>query len=695
MRLVYGRLTPDTVSTLFDTRSGKKRAGRRRRGGFVVRTLRFLFSMALLALVTVAATITGLYLFTVRDYEDQLAKRYPALPQNSYVFDREGVEISRITGRENRETVDFEGLGENLPQAVIAIEDKRFYDHAGVDFEGLSRAAYADLRAWEILEGGSTVTEQLMKNLYVDEDERTDASFWRRFKQSSLAFSYERRHSKKEVLTAYLNTVYFGDGAHGAEMAAERYFGKNARDLSISEAATLAGFLHAPSTYLSEGTPQDGSSASQRAEDRRNEVLRLMDEQGMISSSERLQAQGEPLRFSPDPPPDDPIYEPFLDKVRREVEDELGPRALEEGGLRIETTVDPEMLRQAVEETEEELSQLDDPAASIVSVEPQSGAIRVLAGRTGDFNLALDARRQPGSSFKPLVLATALKSDVSPETTYISQELRLRFQEQDFVISNYDFIERGEITIREALAESDNTVFVQLAMDLGLENVVGTAQAMGITSPLDPYPSTAIGGLGAGVSPLEMASSYGTFAGGGIHRGAYAVERVDRLSYGEAETTYDHRVVGRRVLSGNQAAMASDVMRGVVEEGTASRFHDLDEEIGRPSAGKTGTTDDYADAWYVGFTPRLSTAVWVGYPDARRSMSGVHGLEAVSGENLPLDLWSSYMTRATEGAPVLDFPDADVDKFGPARRESDPSTFPNEPLETTQTSSGSEDPDNF
>jgi len=682
------------VSAFFDTSSSKKKRARGRRRGFVARTLKFLFTAALLSVVTVAATITGLYLFTVRGYEDQLAQRYPTLPQNSHVYDRNGEEISWIIGRENRETVDYEGLGENLPQAVIAVEDKRFQDHAGVDFEGVGRAAYADLQAWEILEGGSTITEQLMKNLYVDENERAEASFWRRFKQSSLAFSYERRHSKKEVLTAYLNTVYFGDGAHGAEMAAQRYFDKSAKDLSISEAAALAGFLRAPSTYLSDATLDDGSGASGRAEDRRNEVLGLMEGQGMISASERLQAQGEPLRFAPDPPPDNEIYEPFLDKVRREVENELGPQALEQGGLRIETTVDTEMLQQAVEETENKLSQPGDPAASIVSVEPQSGAIRVLVGQSGGFNLALDARRQPGSSFKALVLATAMKKGLSAETTYVSQELNIRFQGEDFTISNYDYIERGPITIREALAESDNTVFVQLAVELGLENVVGTAKAMGVTSPLEPYPSTAIGGLGTGVSPLEMASSYGTFAGGGVHREAYAVERVEHLDYGRTEATYDRPVVGRRVLSGDQAAMATDVLRGVVTDGTASRFHDLDEEIGRPSAGKTGTTDDYADAWYVGFTNRLSTAVWVGYPDARRSMRGVHGLEAVSGENLPLDLWSAYMARATEDAPVSDFPEVSPDEPGQPRR-STPRNFPEGRIDTATASSDSEDTSGF
>jgi len=257
------------------------------------------------------------------------------------------------------------------------------------------------------------------------------------------------------------------------------------------------------------------------------------------------------------------------------------------------------------------------------------------------------------------VLAAALKEGVSPESTYLSQDLNFSFQDEYYAIENYDSVERGEISIREAMAESDNTVFVQLAADVGLERVARTAQDLGITTPVEAYPSTAIGGLGEGVSPLDMASAYSTFAGSGMHREPYSVGLVERADYGKSSTPYEHRIGGRRVLTGNQAAIATGVLRGVVEDGTASMYHDLDEEIGRPSAGKTGTTDDFVDAWYVGYTPRLSTAVWVGYPEGRRSMVGVHGLEEPNGERLPMDIWSAYMARATEGDLSLQFPEAD------------------------------------
>ena len=635
--------------------TGKKPRGKPRPGRFV-RGVRTLFNAALILGAATAIGIVGLYLFVVERYGEDLSRPRPELVQDSYVYDAEGERIGAFRAEESRETVGFEGLGDHLPAAVVAVEDRRFYGHLGVDFEGLGRAAWTDLRAWEVQEGGSTISEQLMKNLFVDEDERLDVSFWRRFVQSSLAFSYERRHTKDEILTAYMNTVYYGDGAYGAERAAERYFAKDADEVTISEAAALAGFLHAPSTY----TTWEGEPLVEQATARRDRVLGLMLEQGMISTTEHREAVSAELEFAPDPPLDDPAYAPFLEKVREEVEQKAGAEAVRLGGLRIHTTLDSDLQRAAVEESERVLSEAEDPAAAVVTVEPQSGAIKALAGQEGQFNLALHARRQPGSSFKPFVLAAALKEGVSPESTYLSQDLNFSFQDEYYAIENYDSVERGEISIREAMAESDNTVFVQLAADVGLEAVARTARELGITTPVEAYPSTAIGGLGEGVSPLDMASAYSTFAGSGMHREPYSVARVERSDFGRSKTPYEHRIIGRRVLTGNQAAIATGVLRGVVESGTASMYHDLDEEIGRPSAGKTGTTDDFVDAWYVGYTPRLSTAVWVGHPEGRRSMVGVHGLEEPNGERLPMDIWSSYMARATEGDLSLQFPEADA-----------------------------------
>lgn len=628
-------------------------------GGPLFRMFRAFFNLGLALLLAGLLVVFGLYFYLVRVNESELERRYPDLAQSSYVYDRDGQQIATIPGAQVRETVGAEGLGENLPRAVVAVEDQRFYEHSGVDVEGVGRAAWRDLRSWEVREGGSTITEQLVKNLFVPEEEWMEVSFWRRLAQAELAFAYERRHSKEEILTAYLNTVYFGNGAYGAELAAQRYFGKDARELTLSEAAALAGFLHAPSTYV----PGDAENL-RRATERRDEVLALMHEQGMVSAAERRDAADEPLEFAPAPPADDPVHEPFVDRVSREVEEELGDGALERGGLRIQTTLDPDMQRAAVESKDGVLSEDGDPSAAVATVEPQSGAVRALAGKEDGFNLAIDARRQPGSSFKPFVLAEALRQGVSPETVYVSQDLNFSFDGDDYTVVNYDSIERGPIDLRQATVESDNAVYVQLAADLGFADVAALAQEMGVTTPVGPYPSTAIGGLGEGVSVLDMASAYATFAGAGIYREPYAVERIERVDYGGRETAYDHRTTGRRVLSGNQAAAATDILRSVAETRSATGSHDLDEELGRPSAGKTGTTDEFMDAWYVGYTPRLSTAVWVGYPEGRRSMTGIHGLEEVNGASLPLDIWADYMAQTTADAPPLDFPEASFDEFG-------------------------------
>lgn len=658
------------METLFKTskKAARKRPAKapKRRTGWLLRFLRFLFKLALILILGTVALISGLYAFVVQVHGDQLDPTYPDLVQNSAVYDANGDRIAEFEAKENRRTVGTEDLGEYLPQAVVAVEDKRFYEHWGADFTGIGRAAWENLRTLTVGQGGSTITEQLMKNLYISEERRGEVSLWRRLEQAALAFAYERRHTKEEILTAYLNTVYFGNGAYGAEEAAETYFGKRARDLTPDEAAALAGFLHSPSTYLS----GDGEEGSDVAVERRDEVLGRMWEQGVISSEELDAAENVPLEFAPDSSlVEDPDQEPFVDAVRREIEEKLGSEALERGGLQVYTTLDPDAQKAAVESIDETLYGSDDPSGAVASVEPVNGAVRALAGQKEDFNLGLDARRQPGSAFKPFVLATALREFVSPDSTYyVSRSLSLEYEGKTYEVQNYDGVERGRISLTQAMAESDNTVHVQLAMDLGLENVTETARSMGVTTPVDPYPSTAIGGLDTGVSALEMASAYATFASGGIYREPYAIERMESLNFGESEPVYDHKVEGRRVLTDNQAAEATEVLRKVVQDGTASLYHDLDREIGRPSAGKTGTTDDFADAWYVGYTSRLSTAVWVGYPEGNKPMRDVHDESVVNGETLPMDIWSTYMAEATAGSPVLDFPSPDRREFTPLRR---------------------------
>jgi penicillin-binding protein 1A len=312
------------------------------------------------------------------------------------------------------------------------------------------------------------------------------------------------------------------------------------------------------------------------------------------------------------------------------------------------------------------------------------------------FNLATQAHRQAGSSFKSFVYAEAVHEGISPESMYISKHLSIDMGKnaKPYEVDNYDFIHRGPITLEKALADSDNTVFVQLALDLGLQKVVEMANRLGIDSEIDAYPSTAIGGLRIGVTPLEMASAYSTFANGGTHMEPYLVRKVTEDQDGEEVLLEEHRPIGEEVLSKDEAAVVTEALRAVITRGTASYYHDLDAEIRRPAAGKTGTSNEFIDAWFIGFIPQLSTSVWVGYPNERRSMVNINGLEVVNGENYPLDIWSLYMQSAVQKYPVEQFdtpsPDLNLEVKTDGRTYVKPPPPPKPPEKTTEEKSGDE-----
>ncbi|MGH3086242.1 MAG: transglycosylase domain-containing protein, partial [Rubrobacteraceae bacterium] len=567
------------------------------------------------------------------------------LAQTSIVYDAEDNVVQELSGVQNRFIVELEDVDPTLRDAVVAIEDHRFYEHQGLDFEAIARAAQTNLETLSIREGGSTITQQLIKNTYISQEMRSVPSFQRKINEAALAWQYEEENSKEEILEQYLNTVYFGANAYGAEAAARTYFDKNAEDLTLPESAMLAGIINLPSAY-------DPFSAPESATVRRNVVLEQMLEYDFIDQKQYEQAVKTELELSRGrvEPQNDNEY--FLDAVRTELAREYGDQMIYEGGLKIYTTLNPilqELANEAVDSVV--VPEEGDPSASMVSIDPDTGAVRAMVGGSNfeevKFNLATQSNRQPGSSFKPFVLAEMIDQGYSPESIYTSEDLRIPLPPGDpepfYEVSNYANIERGPITVDEATAQSDNTVYVQLAMDLGLEDVVEMANALGINAEIEPYPSTAIGGLGEGVNPLEMASAYSTFANSGTNMEPFLVERVTREENGEEVVVEEHELEGERILSRDEAAVVTETLRGVVERGTASMFHDLDAEIGRPSAGKTGTTEEFADAWYVGYTPQLSTSVWVGYPGERRPMVNINGLAEINGENYPLDIWSIYM----------------------------------------------------
>ena len=618
-------------------------------------------ALLLLCLVAIVGVI-GLFASAVSTYQALAANmpdlddyRSTELAQTSLIYDTNGKIVDQLYGVQNRFVVPLDQVDPTLQKAIISIEDHRFYQHRGLDFEAIGRAALENLRSLSIQEGGSTLTQQLIKNTYIAQQERYVPSFERKFVEASLAWQYEKEHSKGEILGQYLNTVYFGANAYGAEAAAKTYFNKDASDLTLSESALLAGIINLPGVY-------DPFVDPESAKARRNVVLDRMLEYGYISKEEHDKAVASKLDLSHGRVQYQYDNEYFLNAVRKEIAEEYGDDMVYEGGLKIYTTLDPELQAMANTAVDSIVNpEAGDPSASLVSVDPATGAVKAMVGGSDfdqvKFNLATQAHRQAGSSFKPFVYAEAVHEGISPETMYISKHLYIDMGKnaEPYEVDNYDFIHRGPISLEKAMADSDNTVFVQLAMDIGLQKIVEMANKLGIDSEIDAYPSTAIGGLRVGVTPLEMASAYSTFANSGTHMEPYLVEKVTKDENGKEELLEEHRLVSEEVLSRDEAAVVTEALRAVVERGTASYYHDLDAEIGRPAAGKTGTSNEFIDAWFIGFIPQLSTSVWVGYPNERRSMVNINGLEVVNGENYPLDIWSLYMQSAVQKYPVQEF----------------------------------------
>jgi penicillin-binding protein 1A len=654
-------------------REGLARLSRRRQRRRVKRQKRdrtwSVVRIAVVGLVSVilasVVALVGTFAYTYAQVAEDLPEldQYSAteLAQTSVVYDSSGNVVDKLHGVQNRFVVGLDAINPTLSGAVIAIEDHRFYEHRGVDFEAIGRAAGENFASLSVRQGGSTITQQLVKNTYIAQEQRQIPSLQRKMTEASLAWQYEEEHEKDEILEQYLNTVYFGANAYGIEAAARTYYNKEAAKLSLPESALLAGIINLPGTY-------DPFNDPESARKRRDTVLDRMLEHGYVSPEEHAEAVAEDLNLSRGQVEPESENEYFLDAVRKELAEQYGDRALYEGGLKIYTTLDPTLQEHAVAAVGKVVDPTaGDPSASLVSVEPTTGAVKAVVGGSDfeqvKFNLATQGKRQPGSSFKTFVLAEAIRQGISPETGYESKDLSIDTGGEPYQVQNYNYVQRGPISVRHATEQSDNTVFVQLALDLGLENVAALANSMGIESTIDTYPPMAIGGIGEGVTPFDMASSYSTLANGGTHMEPYLVERVTREGEsGEDITVQEGEQTGTEVLSKDQAAAITQTLRGVVQRGTAGRYRNLDAELGRPSAAKTGTSELFVDAWFVGYVPQLATSVWVGYPEERRSMIYVRGFPEVNGENFPLDIWSLYMQEATKDLPVqqLDTPSSDL-----------------------------------
>jgi penicillin-binding protein 1A len=563
--------------------------------------------------------------------------------QNSFVYAADGSLLGSIPAERNRTPVKLWRVSPWMAKATVAIEDHRFYEHGGVDYEGIARAALKDLSAGHVVQGGSTITQQLVRNLYISK-ERT---FKRKIKEACLAIRLSRARSKDWILSQYMNQVYYGNHAYGIEAAAQTYFSRHAKTLTLAQSALLAGLPQAPSIY-------DPLHRPAAAMARRDEVLRAMLTYGDITQAQYDQAVGQrnlllrPGRLY------STIREPyFFSYVRDQLIAEYGANTVRSGGLRVYTTINPKLQVAARKAIRDTLYLRTDPAAAVVSINPANGAIRAMTavtpGRYGNqFNLASQARRQPGSTFKTFVLTAAINEGMNPDTTYYVSA-PFHYQPDPYTpawnVQTYDHTYSGSISVHSATLASDNTVYAQLTLDVTPEKVAEMAHRLGIRSHLDPVPAM---GLGAdAISPLEEASAYATLAAGGIYSRPMAITKVV-LANGKVDTDAGWGQPKRsRVISDGVAYEVTRILEDNVLEGTGVGAY-----FGRPAAGKTGTTDNHADAWFSGYTPQLETTVWVGYPQGEIPMEDVHG-STVQGGTFPATIWRLFMERALANAPEL------------------------------------------
>ncbi|NCO66104.1 MAG: penicillin-binding protein [Candidatus Aquicultor secundus] len=562
--------------------------------------------------------------------------------QRSYILANDGAVLTRLY-LENREDIPLQNVPPVVQKAFIAIEDERYYQHKGVDFYGIARAVVTDIKHRQIVEGGSTITQQYVKNSIGSKDRTLS----RKLREAVMATRLEQKYSKKQILEAYLNTIYFGQGAYGIEAASEVFFGKKAYNLTLAEGALLAGVTKSPQNF----SPYINLK---HAINRRDTVLDRMLSLKFITKQQADQAKATPLRVAV--LKTEPVAAPyFVEYVKQALIKEYGVNKVFKGGLRVYTTLSPKAQRLAERAIANRLYLRKDPQAALVSINPKNGYIVAMVGGRNfkqiKYNLATQGKRQPGSSFKPFVLTTALKQGYGPNNTFDSsspQTIRISRSRYDapWTVHNCEGSGHGMMTLREATVHSVNAVYANLTVAVGPANVVETARQMGITTHLDPYPSLGIGGLTIGVSPLEMASAYGTLANGGIH-----IEPTSIIKIVDTQGTIIKRAnpLKTRAISAEIANRAIDIMQGVIQRGTATRA-----AIGRPAAGKTGTNEEYRDAWFVGFTPNLVTSVWMGYPQAQVPMYDVHGSRGFGGI-IPASIWHSYMGQFLAGTPVLDF----------------------------------------
>ncbi|MCW3003526.1 MAG: hypothetical protein JWQ20_2824, partial [Conexibacter sp.] len=629
-----------------------------------VKKLRLLAILLPLVLLAGISTVFGMMMAVASDLPaleqlPQVAKR-----KNSVLTDIRGKRLATLTSNQGRIIVSSDQIGAYAKYAVIAIEDRRFYENSGVDLRGIGRAFFQDLVQGRQAQGGSTIAQQFVKNALQAQSKRT---VFEKLREAAMAYHLTRKWSKERILTEYLNTVYFGNGAYGIEAAARTYFSADpnhagcgtsghpmcAEQLTPAEAALLAAIIASPSGY-------DPVAHPEAARQRRDLVLKNMLDQKRLTPEQYRDALTESLYSKLTPPHVDtrPGSEYFVSWVRQSLVDQVGPQRAFEGNLRVRTTLDVELQQAAQQAVNNYLSWPGGPTASVVAIDNRSGEVRAMIGgrnyAKGPFNLATQGQRQPGSSIKPFILAEALRQGIGPGAVFPSRKrfFKVKGSREQFVVNNFQDEYAGQSTVANALTFSDNAVFAALGIKVGTKKVARLARRMGIRTPVSSNYAMTLGGLSQGVTPLDMAHAYETFAAHGrriggtlgtADDGPVGIHEIKRVTGGDQNPKpyKKNRLVAKRVLSPKLADLETQLLTGPVKFGTATRA-----QYGGFAAGKTGTTENSGDAWFVGFTDRWTIAVWVGYPTTLKPMLTEFRGTPVTGGTFPAMIWHDFVVAA-------------------------------------------------
>jgi penicillin-binding protein 1A len=626
-----------------------------------LKRLRLALILAGLSVIAIVSTAFGMMMAVAADLPELENQREFQRAQNSLLVDVRGDYLATLADQ-GRIIVPSRDIALSMQHAIIAIEDERFYQNDGVDLRGIGRALWQDVTTGRAAQGGSTITQQFVKNATQKQSRRTLVE---KVREAALAYHLTRKWSKQKILTEYLNSIYFGNGAYGIESAARTYFGRDidhlgcgkpddrcASDLKPQEAALLAGMVASPNAY-------DPIAHPQAARRRRDVVLAKMLEQGYLTRTEYERGIGEapPSRGTVRPPQAQAASKSsayFATWVRQQVIDRYGAREALLGGLRVQTTIDLGLQRRAEDAIGRWLGNPPSgPHAALVAIDNKSGEVRAMVGGTDydqtPFNLATQGQRQPGSAFKPFVLATAIRRGISPSSTWSSarQVINVPNSTEKFTVNNYDDNYSGVSTLARATTFSDNAVYAQVGIKAGTKRVARTAERMGIRTPVSSNYAITLGGLKQGVTPLDMAHAYSTFATGGElvtgtlgagRKGPVGIRRVT-LRDDRSRVVDRNRVRRKQVIRKDVAETTTGILESVIKVGTAKVA-----QLGKVRAwGKTGTTENYGDAWFVGSTEKLTVAVWVGYPNELRPMRSEYRGEPVAGGTFPAQIWHDFM----------------------------------------------------